>query len=141
MLKKCISLRLTTQSPHYVTAPSIVTTQTLFTSLDIPGRCWCVGGHDLRDPGGHSGGDHQDPHHPVSCKIVGYTSACFLTMDMQVDPSISTFRPLDQVTGSRIKYTGNGFIPCRGSDRLSFRFRNNHFIADMYLAPLRGQWG
>ena len=43
-------------------------------------------------------------------------------MYMQVDPSISTFRPLDQVTGSRIKYTGNGFIPCRGSDRLSFMF-------------------
>eukprot|EP00090_Calanus_glacialis_P031753 TRINITY_DN52759_c0_g1_i1.p1 TRINITY_DN52759_c0_g1~~TRINITY_DN52759_c0_g1_i1.p1 ORF type:complete len:110 (-),score=39.28 TRINITY_DN52759_c0_g1_i1:57-347(-) len=31
-----------------------------------------------------------------------------------VDPDVATFSPLDQEINSRIKYTGNGYIPCRG---------------------------
>ena len=33
---------------------------------------------------------------------------------VQVDESISTFIPIDQKKGSKIKYTGHGFIPCNG---------------------------
>ena len=37
-----------------------------------------------------------------------------LTVNIQIDPNVSTFVPLDQQIKSRIKYTGNGFIPCEG---------------------------
>ena len=30
------------------------------------------------------------------------------------DPNISTFRPLDQKTGSNIRYNSDGYIPCKG---------------------------
>ena len=30
------------------------------------------------------------------------------------DPNISTFRPLDQKTGSNIRYNSDGYIPCNG---------------------------
>jgi len=30
------------------------------------------------------------------------------------DPNISTFRPLDQMIGSNIRYNGNGYMPCNG---------------------------
>ena len=30
------------------------------------------------------------------------------------DPNITTFRPLDQMTGSNIRYNGNGYLPCNG---------------------------
>ena len=33
---------------------------------------------------------------------------------VQIDPNVSTFIPLDQQIKSKIKYTGNGFIPCEG---------------------------
>merc|ERR1712062_143628 len=32
----------------------------------------------------------------------------------KIDPNVSTFIPLDQQIKSKIKYTGNGFIPCEG---------------------------
>ena len=32
----------------------------------------------------------------------------------QVDASVTTFSPLEQMKGSKIKYTGHGFVPCRG---------------------------
>ena len=38
------------------------------------------------------------------------TSACFL----QVDNSVATFKPMEQMKESKIKYTGIGFIPCNG---------------------------
>ena len=33
---------------------------------------------------------------------------------IKVDESITTFIPLEQKKGSKIKYTGHGFIPCDG---------------------------
>ena len=35
-------------------------------------------------------------------------------VQFKIDPSVSTFKPLDQQVKSIIKYTGNGFIPCEG---------------------------
>jgi len=37
-----------------------------------------------------------------------------LVFYQEVDESISTFIPIDQKKGSKIKYTGHGFIPCNG---------------------------
>ena len=34
--------------------------------------------------------------------------------DPEVDPNISTFRPLDQKIDSNIRYNGNGYLPCNG---------------------------
>jgi hypothetical protein len=33
---------------------------------------------------------------------------------LQVDPDMPTFRPIDQHKNSDIKYTANGYIPCKG---------------------------
>ena len=33
---------------------------------------------------------------------------------LQLDPSVSTFSPLEQQVKSNIRYTGKGFIPCDG---------------------------
>jgi hypothetical protein len=33
---------------------------------------------------------------------------------LQVDPDLPTFRPIDQHKNSDIKYTANGYIPCKG---------------------------
>ena len=35
-------------------------------------------------------------------------------IDEKPDPNISTFRPLDQMINSNIKYNGNGYMPCNG---------------------------
>ena len=35
-------------------------------------------------------------------------------LDPVPDPNISTFRPLDQKTGSNIRYNSDGYIPCNG---------------------------
>lgn len=32
----------------------------------------------------------------------------------EAEESLTTFRPMEQIKGSKIKYTGNGFIPCNG---------------------------
>jgi hypothetical protein len=32
----------------------------------------------------------------------------------QVDPDLPTFRPIEQQKNSDIKYTANGYIPCKG---------------------------
>ena len=38
----------------------------------------------------------------------------------QYDDTITTFSPVLQVKDSKIKYTGNGFIPCKGWEALPF---------------------
>ena len=42
----------------------------------------------------------------VCCQVV--------VIDKDPDPNISTFRPLDQMINSNIKYNGNGYMPCNG---------------------------
>lgn len=37
-----------------------------------------------------------------------------LIFDPSVDPNLPTFRPIDQHKNSVIKYTANGYIPCKG---------------------------
>ena len=43
-------------------------------------------------------------------EIRGQTLPCF----PQVDDSVATFTPMEQMKESKIKYTGIGFIPCHG---------------------------
>ena len=43
-----------------------------------------------------------------------YSKQQTLPLPLQLDPSVSTFSPLEQQVKSNIRYTGKGFIPCDG---------------------------
>lgn len=45
---------------------------------------------------------------------VGVVAFKIIVIDEPYDPSVSTFKPLEQMVNSHIKYNGNGYMPCNG---------------------------
>ena len=54
----------------------------------------------------------------VTMVILAFTIV-LIKISMFPTDKVVTFTPLKQQVGSTIRYTGNGFIPCRGFVRLN----------------------